>query len=119
MNTIRVTVRTTVCPSVAIATRSNPSMRSPPVPRMGGSGIECLDRPLENLFDQPARVDFPQQSAVAVVLDQRRRLPVVGLDPLSDDILPVVRADDEGRAAFVADPRLFGRIHEYVVHGVV
>src|SRR5438876_11785246 len=72
MKTIRVTVRTTVCPRVAMATRSNPSIHSHfGSGRQGGSGFERLDRPKENLLNQTGRVDFLQESAVAVVLDQR------------------------------------------------
>src|SRR5437667_9114311 len=74
---------------------------------------------MENLLDQAARIHFAQEPAVAVVLDQRRGLPLVRLDPLADDVLPVVRPDDQRGAALVADPGLLRRIREDVVHGVV
>src|SRR5437867_5098734 len=65
---------------------------------------------MENLLDQAARIHFAQEPAVAVVLDQRRGLPLVRLDPLADDVLPVVRPDDQRGAALVADPgRTTGR----------
>src|SRR5207302_8517314 len=120
MKTIRVTVRTTVCPRVAMATRSNPSIHSHfGSGRLGGSGFERLDRPKENLLNQTGRVDFLQESAVAVVLDQRGGLLLVGLNSFPHDILAVVGPDDEGRPALVADAGLLRRIHEAVIDGVV
>src|SRR5947208_12312337 len=119
MKTIRVIARTTVCPRVAIVTRSTPSMLPPWGVRAGGSGFESLNRPLEDLLDQAARIDFSQHPAVAVVLDQRRRLLLVRLDPLPHDFLLVIRADDQGRAALVAEAGPPRRIHEDVVQGVV
>src|SRR5438093_705915 len=70
-------------------------------------------------YDQAARIHFAEEPAVAVVLDQRRRLPLVRLDPLAHDVLPVVRPDDQRGAALVADSGLLRRIREDVVHGVV
>src|SRR5207249_4267203 len=119
MKTINVIARTTVRPRVAIVTRSTPSMLPPWGVRAGGSGFESLNRPLEDLLDQAARIDFSQHPAVAVVLDQRRRLLFVRLDPLPHDLLLVIRADDQGRAALVAEAGSLRRIHEDVVHGVV
>src|SRR5213596_4120199 len=120
MKTIRVTVRTTVCPRVAMATRSNPSIHSHfGSGRQGGSGFERLDRPKENLLNQAGRVDFLQESAVAVVLDQRGGLFLVGLNSFPHDILAVVGANHEGRPALVADAGLLRRVHEDVIDGVV
>src|SRR2546427_8118478 len=82
-------------------------------------GLQRLDRAQENLLDESTGVDLAQQSSVAVVLDQGSRLLLVRLDPLPHDVLPVVRADDEGRPAFVADPAFLRRIREYVIHRVV
>src|SRR5438046_9592256 len=91
MKTIRVTVRTTVCPRVAMATRSNPSIHSHfGSGRLEGSGFERLDRPKENLLNQAGRVDFLQESAVEVVLDQRGGLFFVGLNSFLSDLLLVV-----------------------------
>src|SRR2546430_17251475 len=116
MKTIRVTVRTTVCPRVAMATRSSPSIHSHfGSGRLGGSGFESLDRPKENLLNQAGRVDFLQESAVAVVLDQRGGLFLVGLDSFPHDILAVVGANHEGRTGLVADPGLLRRGHEEAV----
>src|SRR2546427_12812932 len=64
---------------------------------------------MENLLDQAARVHLAQQPAVPVVFDQRSRLPLVRLDPLPDDVLAVVRANDERGAALVADAGLLRR----------
>src|SRR5256885_16215905 len=119
MNTIRVTVRTTVCPRVAMATRSNPSIQSHfGSGRQGGSGFERLDRPKENLLNQAGRVDFLQESAVAVVLNQRGGLLLIGLNSFPHDLLAVVGANHEGRPALVADAGLLRRIHEDVIDGV-
>src|SRR2546421_10428378 len=109
MKTIRVTVRTTVCPRVAMATRSNPSIDSHLGSGLGGSGFERLDRPKENLLNQAGRVNFLQESAVAVILDQRGGLLLVGLNSFSHDILAVVGANHEGRPALVADAGLLRR----------
>src|SRR5207302_7407045 len=107
MKTIRVTVRTTVCPRVAMATRSNPSIHSHlGSGRLEGSGFERLDRPKEDLLNQAGRVDFLQESAVAVVLDQRRGLFLVGLNSFPHDILPLVGPDDQGGTALLEDPGL-------------
>src|SRR5207253_4068155 len=119
MKTIRVTVRTTVCPTVAMATRSNPSIHSHFGYGLGGSGFERLDRPKENLLNQAGRVDLLQESAVAVVLDQRGGLLLVRLNSFPHDILAVIGPDDKGRPALVADACLLRRIHEDVVDGVV
>src|SRR5438093_4946135 len=120
MNTMRVTVRTTVCPRVAIATRSNPSIHSHfGSGRLGGSGFERLDRPKENLLNQASRVNFLQESAVAVVLDQRGGLLLVGLNSFPHDILAVDGANHEGCPAPVADAGPLRRIHEDVIDGVV
>jgi len=76
-----------------MATRSSPSIHSHfGSGRLGGSGFESLDRPKENLLNQAGRVDFLQESAVAVVLDQRGGLFLVGLDSFPHDILAVVGA---------------------------
>src|SRR2546430_17163255 len=115
MKTIRVTVRTTVCPRVAMATRSNPSIHSHfGSGRLGGSGFERLDRPKENLLNQTGRVDLLQESAVAVVLDQRGGLFLVGLNSFPDDILAVVGANHQGRPELVADPGLLRRGTEQI-----
>src|SRR5207253_11449943 len=119
MKTIRVTVRTTVCPRVAMATRSNPSIHS----HFGsglleGSGFERLDRPKENLLNQAGRVAFLQESAVAVVLDQRGGLFLVGLASFPHDILAVLGPDDDVLPDLVAEPRLLRRIHRLVMVGV-
>src|SRR6266550_5423605 len=120
MKTIKVTVRTTVCPRVAMATRSNPSIHSHfGFGRLGGSGFESLDRPKENLLNQAGRVDLLQESAVAVVFDQRGGLLLVRLNSFPHDILAVVGANHEGCPALVADAGLLRRIHEDVIDGVV
>src|SRR2546430_16874686 len=103
MKTIRVTVRTTVCPRVAMATRSSPSIHSHfGSGRLGGSGFESLDRPKENLLNQAGRVDFLQESAVAVVLDQRAGLFLVGLDSVPHDLLADVAPNQQVSPAVVA-----------------
>src|SRR5438445_1499862 len=120
IKTIRVTVMTTVCPQVAMDTRSNSSIQSLfRFGRLRGSGFERLDRPKENLLNQAGRVNLLQESAVAVVLDQRGGLLLVRLNSFPHDILAVVGANHEGRPALVADAGLLRRIHEDVIDGVV
>src|SRR5438046_9603342 len=107
-------------PRVAMATRSNPSIHSHfGSGRLEGSGFERLDRPKENLLNRAGRVDFLQESAVAVVLDQRGGLFLVGLNSFHNDILAVVGANHEGRPALVDYARLIRLIHTVVMAGIV
>src|SRR4051794_23327270 len=54
--------------------------------------LQGVDRPLRDLVDAPLGLDRPQQVAVAVVLDERRSLLVVDLEPVTDRLRLVVVA---------------------------
>ena len=76
--------------------------------------LQSGERAARYLFDRPGRVNTDQDALVGVEGDQRRRLGVVDLEPVPDDLFLVIVTLEELTAAVVADARHGGGLVNHV-----
>src|SRR6201996_2469634 len=78
--------------------------------------LQGRKRPLGDLFDGTSSVDAHENALIGVKRDQRRRLSVVDLEPVPDDLFLVIIPLEQLTAAVVADARPRGRLVQHVPH---
>src|SRR5207248_11759265 len=81
----------------------------------GLSAVYCVQQSATYIRDGPVAIDLIEYSPAAVVLDDRRRLPEVDIEPMPRRLDRVIFALVELAAAAVAFPGHRGRVEDFVI----
>jgi hypothetical protein len=78
--------------------------------------LYCTERLRRDLIDGLLTIDLHELSSVAVIAHQWKRLPLIGLQPFSNNFFVVVRPNDKSPAVDIADAFNFGWLKIDVVN---